>query len=300
MKRIVVVGSVVIDEIHPFQGPVTRAFGGISYSILGLLRCAPEYRITPVTYVGEADYEAFCALFEQAPNLDLSFVKRWPEGSNRNLLIYRTPEEREEYFTSVTPGLTFRDLLPLLDETAAFLVNYIQPHDLPAQELRTLSHAFREWIYIDIHSLVRERDPQKGASRFRQPPNWSTYVAMGDLIQVNRQELQALTGFRAEKEGEIRSLTFYLLSLGPQVINITLGKEGSYTAVRKGAALDFFHTPAPSVEAADPTGCGDIFGAAFLAEYLRTENPRKAAHYANLWASRKAAVSGLRLPDSEQ
>jgi sugar/nucleoside kinase (ribokinase family) len=42
----------------------------------------------------------------------------------------------------------------------------------------------------------------------------------------------------------------------------------------------------------DTTGCGDIFGAGFVAEYLRTRNPVNAARNGNRLAAARCRKKG--------
>ena len=50
--------------------------------------------------------------------------------------------------------------------------------------------------------------------------------------------------------------------------------------------------PAPSVDALDPTGCGDVFGAAAFARLLAGESVEAALRHANALAARNAAFRG--------
>ena len=51
--------------------------------------------------------------------------------------------------------------------------------------------------------------------------------------------------------------------------------------------------PAPSAEAVDPTGAGDIFATAFFVRYHQTRDPWEAARFGNLLASASVARRGL-------
>lgn len=56
-----------------------------------------------------------------------------------------------------------------------------------------------------------------------------------------------------------------LLSLGPRIVVMTEGDQGSYTVT----AGDCFHTPAFSVQVVDTTGAGDVFHGAYLFALLK-------------------------------
>jgi sugar/nucleoside kinase (ribokinase family) len=50
--------------------------------------------------------------------------------------------------------------------------------------------------------------------------------------------------------------------------------------------------PAPSVEAIDPTGCGDVFGAAAFARLLAGDTVETALRHATRLAARNAGFRG--------
>jgi sugar/nucleoside kinase (ribokinase family) len=75
---------------------------------------------------------------------------------------------------------------------------------------------------------------------------------------------------------------------------ITRGERGAtlYTSVRKSITRqDVPGRPAPGP--ADSIGCGDVFGAAFLLQALRSADLPAAAVFANDVAARTAALTGV-------
>ena len=63
-------------------------------------------------------------------------------------------------------------------------------------------------------------------------------------------------------------------------------------AVRPSATLRTAVIPAPAVDALDPTGCGDVFGAAAAARLFAGDTVEAAIRHANAMASRNAAFRG--------
>ena len=51
-------------------------------------------------------------------------------------------------------------------------------------------------------------------------------------------------------------------------------------------------------ETADPTGCGDVFGAAYCAHFMKTENIQASAQFANRVAGWNATQRGTANIDS--
>ncbi|NKC16238.1 MAG: sugar kinase [Gammaproteobacteria bacterium] len=87
----------------------------------------------------------------------------------------------------------------------------------------------------------------------------------------------ALTGLT-----EPDAIADFYLSLGAQVVALTLGDKGALVAT----AQERQHLPAvPAAHLVDATGAGDAFDGAFLAEYLKDADPFRAAAFANAAAS---------------
>lgn len=88
----------------------------------------------------------------------------------------------------------------------------------------------------------------------------STIFKLSQIVFVNKQEAEKLTGF--ERKTEIgKELLSALSNLGPKVTVITDGSNGSY-------AFDgqkYYHCDVLPVDAFERTGAGDAFGSGFLA-----------------------------------
>jgi sugar/nucleoside kinase (ribokinase family) len=296
IEKIIVIGSIVVDEIHTSGGDKIESFGGITYSIITLSKLLKNTTIIPISYIGRREYPSYEKILSPFTNIDLSFLKIFEGGSNRNLLIYREDGEREEFFRKVTPPIEIESLLPHLDADAA-LINYIKNDDLPFEILKTFSYAFRGVLYIDFHSLLREVN---GMGRFvlRTIPNWQRWIPMGDILQMNREEAETLTGIELKSIEDIKNLSLLLLGFGCRVINITLGGDGVVVSWKREGKRYSKHIPAPKVKVLDPTGCGDVYGASFLVEYLKTGEPLKSAVFAVGEAATSATRRGLGLENN--
>jgi len=76
-----------------------------------------------------------------------------------------------------------------------------------------------------------------------------------DLLKINEIEVQILGG-----DDDLASTAKALLELGPSLVVVTLGPDGSYFQIADGGAfIDPFR-----VETVDATGCGDAFVAGLL------------------------------------
>ena len=76
-----------------------------------------------------------------------------------------------------------------------------------------------------------------------------------DIFFPNLKEGEAITGAKGRER-----VCEELLSLGPQIIALKLGSEGSYIATEK----ERISIPPVKVDVVDTTGAGDVFGASFV------------------------------------
>jgi ribokinase len=89
-----------------------------------------------------------------------------------------------------------------------------------------------------------------------------------------------------------------MLTLGPQIVVQTEGKDGSYTLT----AEERFHTPAFDVTVVDTTGAGDVFHGAYLVGLQHNWDLRRVALFATAVSAIKCTHLGGRtgVPTFEQ
>ncbi|MCO6453394.1 MAG: carbohydrate kinase [Caldilineales bacterium] len=123
-----------------------------------------------------------------------------------------------------------------------------------------------------------------------RPSLWSTpeealtqiweMLPRADVVKVNEDELALLAGGQKTEVGGRRQAEVIadltdkcekLLSLGPKLILVTLGRHGSFFCIRDGSGF----VPAFPVETVDAVGCGDAFMAGMLTQLTRSENWRE-------------------------
>ncbi len=83
---------------------------------------------------------------------------------------------------------------------------------------------------------------------------------------------------------------------GPDVVTLSeaKGPKPRNTQNGAGAAVRTALIPAPLIETIDPTGCGDVFGAAAFARLLSGDSVEAALGHATALAARNAGFRGAR------
>lgn len=261
MKRLGVVGSMVWDTIYD-RDPAQRAveeWGGISYSLAALdATLAPDWEIVPLVKVGRdlagRANEFLRSLQRTAPGARFLEV---PEPNNRVTLRYAESQRRCEQLSGGVPPWTWPELGPMVRDLDALYVNFISGYEMDLTTAQLLRLGFDRLLYADLHSLFLGKEPD--GTRVPQPlPNAPAWFGCFDIIQLNEDEMRALGD-------DPLVVAAWALGQGCQTLLVTLGPLGA--AYFTGRPVRTARIPAEggALAGGDPTGCGDVFGAAVAA-----------------------------------
>jgi hypothetical protein len=292
MPKVGVIGSMVWDVIHG-RDPGTRPaeeWGGIAYALQGMDASLPDdWQIVPLIKVGR-DLAAEAARFlgtlrRVAPGARFAEV---PVPNNRVVLHYQSDERRCERMSGGVPSWTWTELGPMVRDLDALYVNFISGFELCLGTAEALRRGFRGPIYADLHSLFlgMQHDGMRVLRPLPEAPSW---FGCFDTVQLNEDEMRQLSP-------DPLALAADAIGAGVSLLVVTLGSRGAaYVAapgVEGATAVRTALVPAPNVEALDPTGCGDVFGAALCARRLAGDGIEPAIRHANAMAARNAAFRG--------
>lgn len=287
--KILVAGHLCLDVIHAADGTEIRSYGGIYYAVttLGLL-AAPGDRILPVFGVGADDHEALIADLAAFPAVDTSGVYRFPGPTNQVHLFYGNG--RTECSSHIAPPIPFERLRPFLN-VDGILLNMISGFDFTLETLDQIRMAIRPHgipVHFDYHSLTLGIDAEH--KRFRRPlDDWRRWAFMIDTVQLNEDEIAGLPRDRMTEQ----QTAGHLLTLGPKGVIVTRGDRGATLYQNERKRVIRTDVPGHAVDrAVDATGCGDVFGAAFLMSMLRGKDMHQAMVSSNTLAAAKARTPG--------
>ncbi|HET7471177.1 MAG TPA: carbohydrate kinase family protein [Gemmatimonadales bacterium] len=311
MPRVGVIGSLVWDLIHGRDplAPPTEEWGGIAYALGGLDASLPsDWEIVPLIKVGRdlapQAAELLKELARLAPGARCIEV---PAPNNRVVLHYQSAERRCERMSGGVPPWTWLELGPMVMDLDALYLNFISGFELTLGTAQALRQGFHGPIYADLHSLFlgMHHDGIRVLQPLADPAAW---FACFDAVQLNEDEMRQLSP-------DPLSLSAQALGAGTSLLVVTLGPKGAaYVAaqgfdgweidgptVRSPARLSVRPSdrpirtaliPAPRVDALDPTGCGDVFGAAACARLLAGDGVEPALAHAAALAARNAGLRG--------
>ncbi|HEX5817670.1 MAG TPA: PfkB family carbohydrate kinase [Gemmatimonadales bacterium] len=302
MRKVGVVGSLVWDVIHgrdPRTAPVEE-WGGIAYALSSLDAHLPEgWEIVPLIKVGSdlhAPAERFLrSLARLAPGARPVEV---PVPNNRVVLRYESNDRRCERMSGGVPGWTWPELGPMVRDLDALYLNFISGFELSLGTAEALRQGFAGPIYADLHSLFLGMQ-QDGTRTLRPLPHAAAWFRCFDFVQVNEDEMRQLAD-------EPMAVAAVAMAEGVRVLTVTLGPRGAayFTADADpvierrtdggsmGQPVRTSLVPAKHVDDPDPTGCGDVFGAALFARLLAREPVEVALRDANDAAARNAGFRG--------
>jgi sugar/nucleoside kinase (ribokinase family) len=171
------------------------------------------------------------------------------------------------------------------------LINLISGKDITLETLDEIRMSVREQktpLYIDLHSLTLGiRDDN---TRYRRPvEEWRRWLFMLHAVQMNEGEAHGLTPDRLDED----NLAKHVLALNTAAMFITRGRNGVTAFVDIHKQIQRTDVPGvPSTNTLDPTGCGDVFAAAYCAHYMTTRNVLESVQFANRVAARNAEMRG--------
>jgi hypothetical protein len=288
VKRLGVIGSMVWDSIYgrdPAQAAIEE-WGGISYSLAALdATLGADWQIVPLVKVGRdlaARANQFLGSLEHvAPRARFLEV---PAPNNRVTLRYYQLERRCEQMSGGVPPWTWPELGPQVRDLDALYVNFISGYELDLETAQLLRRGFPRFLYADLHSLFLGKEPD--GTRVPQPlPNAPAWFGCFDAVQLNEDEFQQLGP-------DPLVVAAGALTRGCRTLVVTLGERGAayFTGTPVRSAL--IPAPAALVADGDPTGCGDVFGAAVAASLVAGASLEEAVRCGTRLGARNVSHRG--------
>ncbi|HUP01047.1 MAG TPA: PfkB family carbohydrate kinase [Gemmatimonadota bacterium] len=268
LRTLGVSGTFVQDTIDTVDGVRTRDLGGITYALATLSALLPDgVRARPVVAVGEDALPSVRDFLATLPGIVLDGLVPVTAVNNKVRLEYFDDGTREETLTGGVPPLGWSAFQRWIPSHDIWLWNLISGMEIDLATFERIKSECGAPVYLDLHNLCLEHVPE-GPRRLRRPADWKAWVSGVRWLQLNAQEAGLLQrGDPATLEaGAEAALAARVHELGAEAMFVTRGAEG---ATWYGAGGEVVVAPGVHAEdAIDPTGCGDVFGAAWLALHL--------------------------------
>lgn len=289
--KLAIIGHLCLDVIHHIDSTTSEGYGGIFFSIATAANLlGPKDVVMPVLGVGKNDYDAFIDRLQRYPNVSTDGIYKFTDPTNSVHLYYKDNAERMECSKFISEPIPFKKISPHLDADM-ILVNMISGFDITLETLDEIRMDVRDQhtpVYLDVHSLtlgIRE-----DFTRFHRPVElWRRWLFMLHGAQMNEEEAAILA---PEKLNEM-TLANHTLAMNTKVLNITRGKRGCTSFIDNHKHLQRIDISGiPLKKEAEPTGCGDVFAAAYCSRYMKAHDVAGAVEFANRVAAAKAETTG--------
>lgn len=269
--KLLIAGSSVEDMIHT-NGKVLNQPGGMFYvaSAVDALKEDGD-EIFMLTNLSEKQKHLYFPLYERFNRSLVNIVDQLPV----NHLLIHEKGEREEKYEYLTEKIKF-DPAALSDlNLSGVLVNLITGFDFTPDDLKTIKSITQAPVFLDIHSRARSFS-EDGNRDFAKIDDIDQWAASVDILQANETEILCCG------TGEIEeSIVENILNLGVKIVLVTKGDLGVRMYYRKDGEINSLFAKAIKVETINKVGCGDVFGAAFFLNWLRTGDAVKALYAGN-------------------
>jgi sugar/nucleoside kinase (ribokinase family) len=302
-KKIGVIGTFIRDTIVTLDGRNVESIGGLYHTLAYLAYLVdPQTWVQPLCHVGEDFYDTIAETLKRfGANIQLDHLYRMPQPNTQVKLIYRTAETRDEITSPPMPPITAAEIAEVAD-CDAVLVNLITGQDIELEALLALNERNQTpLIYLDLHSLALGIDAN-GKRYYREIPRWQDWLSAIDILQMNEREAATLAGWGENfTQTELRNFGQHLVGDGLLACHITLASSGSLLFYREGKHICHEYSRSlPIAQVVDVIGCGDAFGAAFLAHFVKNRNFLAATNFANKVAGLNCTFIGSLTPEIYQ
>jgi len=287
--KITVAGTINRDIVRFSNGDSLETLGGLMYSILTFAELArDEDRIIPVANVGHDIYEKVCNTLGKYGQIELGGLKKCNSLNNAVYLNIGADNERDEYTGLNLPKIKFTQLKPHLDSDIIML-NLTSGFEFDISTVEKVINSAPGIKYIDIHSLTLGIDDM--GHRFRRKLLYGDkWYARADFVQLTEDEAWSFHNNKEHSDMLAQEVGRNIASKVNKVCLITRGSGGA----KIFAGTEEFDIKAPPVKKIiDTTGCGDVFGASFLLDYLNTGNLRESLKFGMKKAAVKCGFLGI-------
>ena len=287
--NVLLIGHLSIDLLKGARGEESHEFGGIARAVatLGSLAAGGD-QVLPVCAVPSGDREAFDEFLAPFPSVSTAglFPGEVPLPRLSGAELARHGHARMH---QAQPAIPFEKIRRHLS-VERVLINMVSGGDITLETLDEIRMTVRERqtpIHLDVHNLTLRRS--ENGRLVRGPLElWRRWAFMMDSVQMNEEEIAALTREKLEEN----AAAGHLLTLGPHAVVITRGARGVTVFWNDHKHVAREDIPGiPSRGAKPGGGCGDVFGAAFVAARSRGADPIEAARAANALAAERCTVA---------
>lgn len=284
-SRVTVCGSVTRDVVHR-HGRVRRQIGGTVW-FAGTTLADLGLKVRVLTRLAAAD-QAIAEAF-QGRRVETHLLPSRTTTTFHNIYGPGGRDDRRQRVEATAEPIPLSAVEAALAGADLCYLGALHPADLAPEAVAFLCHQREIPMAMDAQGFTRRIDAKRVAAE--AAPDLAVVLAACRVIKASAFEACLITG---ETHHERAARRLGAATPGSEIL-VTCGRDGVLLA--RGDALH--RQAAVPIDAADPTGAGDILLAAYLARRLGGAAPVSAVRFAVAHAARRlrAADRVVHLPD---
>ncbi len=188
----------------------------------------------------------------------------------------QNPHERKQLASALADPIEAGDLSRALADADLTILGPLHPKDLSDGVLAAVQQQRPALLALDVQGYTRSLSD--GHIVPKLDDRLKSLLAVCDVIKASQDEACMITGIRDPE----RAALHFARSHSPLEVVVTCGTNGVYVAQQGNVHFE----PAVPVDVPDPTGAGDVFFAAYLAQRLKGDSPDAAAFAVRFTAER--------------
>ncbi len=272
---LIIIGHIMVETIYFSDGNIIGPVLGSPAAYSSVAASSLGSKTGLVTIIGEdMPYYIVSPIIEAGAGTKGICVKG--EDSRSTRLIYDKAGNKKISYEKVAPDILFKDIPKEYLKSRAFFVCPID-FEVPLKTIFELKK-LNKLMMTDLGGFggtVSTMHPSTGSKKDKDTVR--NIVSKFNIVKASIEDCYFLFRDKASLKESIKILHGW----EAQVVIITLGEKGSIIS----NGNDLIKIPVFKTKTVDTTGAGDVYCAAFLKEYLKTDDLYKSGLYASAASS---------------
>jgi len=182
-----VLGHLVLDEIHAWDGSVYHAAGGITFPLGTFSALAGKHdMVLPVFPFGADAREVLRESEDRFPEMTIEHCWEVDQGTTCVRLFHESPAQYNTQLVRSLPPIPRQRYEQLLDASDLVYLNMMTGEDILLSDAALLRGKGR-LVYIDLH-MIAYRVHGDGKREPAPSQDWKRWIVAGDIVQCNERE----------------------------------------------------------------------------------------------------------------
>jgi hypothetical protein len=272
LKRIGIVGSATLDDIRIADRRYHKIGGVIPYAGLTYRYCG----LSVIAVINLASRDSNIKSKLEAHGIEtLSGKSRY----TTHFINSQNGARRHQRLLQSARKIEFGQILPIMDTVEGLHLGPLHPLDIDPRVYLMIKYSAPK-KFLDVQGLTRRIAGQQ--VQLEVSPHLAAGLQSAHIVKANGHEHRAMLSFYRLNPRE------FMHRFNIEEYVVTLGDKGGFVQTRMGEKISY--NAASPLAGGDPTGAGDVFFAAYIANrFSKTLPVRDACRAAARLAARQVA-----------